>query len=37
MKTAIVSTFEDNPAAIKLYESVGFRIINQLGTYEKDV
>jgi len=37
MKSAIVSTFEDNPAAIKLYESAGFQIINRLGTYEKDV
>jgi GNAT superfamily N-acetyltransferase len=37
MKRAIVSTFEDNPAAIKLYESVGFQVINRLGTYEKDV
>jgi mycothiol synthase len=37
MKQAIVSTFEDNPAAIGLYESVGFRVVNQLGTYEKDV
>jgi mycothiol synthase len=37
MRRAIVSTFEDNPAAINLYESVGFQIINQLGTYEKDV
>ncbi|MGE5124375.1 MAG: GNAT family N-acetyltransferase [Acidobacteriaceae bacterium] len=37
MKLAIVSTFEDNPAAIRLYESVGFRVINRLGTYEKDV
>lgn len=37
MRTAIISTFEDNPAAIKLYESVGFRVVNRLGTYEKDV
>ena len=37
MKVAIVSTFEDNPPAIKLYESVGFQIVNRLGTYEKDV
>ena len=37
MKQAIVSTFEDNEAAIKLYESMGFRIANRLGTYEKDV
>jgi mycothiol synthase len=34
---AIVSTFEDNEAAIKLYESVDFRIVCRLGTYEKDV
>jgi mycothiol synthase len=37
MESAIVSTFEDNPAAIKLYKAVGFQIINRLGTYEKDV
>ncbi len=37
MKQAIVSTFEDNEAAIKLFESVGFRTVNRLGTYEKDV
>jgi mycothiol synthase len=37
MKSAIVSTFEDHPVAIKLYESAGFQIVNQLGTYEKDV
>ncbi len=37
MKQAIVSTFEDNQAAIKLYESMGFQIITKLGTYEKDV
>lgn len=37
MNQAIVSTFEDNEAAIKLYESVGFQIVNKLGTYEMDV
>ncbi len=37
MKQAIVSTYEDNVAAIKLYESVGFQIITRLGTYEKEV
>jgi ribosomal protein S18 acetylase RimI-like enzyme len=37
MQQAIVSTFEDNLAGIKLYESMGFQVINQLGTYEKDV
>jgi len=37
MHSAIVSTSEDNLAAIRLYESVGFRVANQLGTYEKDV
>jgi ribosomal protein S18 acetylase RimI-like enzyme len=37
MKSAIVSTFEDNTPAIKLYESVGFQVVNRLGTYEKDV
>jgi len=37
MVQAIVSTFEDNAAAIKLYESIGFQLVNRLGTYEKDV
>ena len=37
MRQAIVSTYEDNQAAIKLYESTGFRIVSRLGTYEKDV
>lgn len=37
MRSANVATFEDNPAAIKLYESAGFREVNRLGTYEKDV
>lgn len=37
MERAIVSTYEDNPAAIKFYESVGFQVVNRLGTYEKDV
>jgi mycothiol synthase len=37
MKSAIVSTGENNLPAIKLNESVGFRLVKQLGTYEKDV
>jgi mycothiol synthase len=37
MRSAIVSTYEDNFAAIKLYEAVGFQVMNQLGTFEKDV
>jgi mycothiol synthase len=37
MRQAIVSTYQDNQAAIKLYESTGFRIVSRLGTYEKDV
>ncbi len=37
MKQAIVSTGEDNLPAINLYESIGFRVVNKLGTYEKDV
>jgi mycothiol synthase len=37
MQRAIVSTFVDNLAAIDLYESVGFQVANQLGTFEKDV
>jgi GNAT superfamily N-acetyltransferase len=37
MKSAIVSTYEDHPPAIKLYESVGFQVVHRLGTYEKEV
>jgi len=37
MKSAIVSTPDDNLPAIKLYETTGFQIVNRLGTYEKDV
>jgi mycothiol synthase len=37
MQLAIVSTYEDNQAAIKLYEATGFRAVCRLGTYEKDV
>jgi ribosomal protein S18 acetylase RimI-like enzyme len=37
MKQAIVSTYEDNPTAIKFYESLGFQVVFHLGTYEKDV
>ncbi len=37
MKSAIVSTFEDNQSALNLYQSLGFQIINRLGTYEKEV
>jgi mycothiol synthase len=37
MMSADVVTIEDNPAAIKLYENSGFRMVNRLGTYEKDV
>ncbi len=35
MEHAIVSTIAKNTSGIKLYESVGFRIIQRLGTYEK--
>jgi mycothiol synthase len=37
MQKAIVSAFDDNPPAINLYESVGFQVAKQLGTFEKDV
>jgi mycothiol synthase len=37
MESAIVSTYEDSRAGIKLYEGLGFQAIDQLGTYEKDV
>jgi mycothiol synthase len=37
MRQAIVSTYEDNQAAIQLYKSTGFKVISRLGTYEKDV
>ncbi|HSB66218.1 MAG TPA: GNAT family N-acetyltransferase [Anaerolineales bacterium] len=35
-KSAIVSTYEDNLAGIKLYEAAGFQQVHRLGTYEKD-
>jgi ribosomal protein S18 acetylase RimI-like enzyme len=35
MERAIVSTTAKNTAGIKLYEAVGFRIVQRLGTYEK--
>jgi len=35
METAIVCAYDDNPAAIRLYESVGFRAANKLLTYRK--
>jgi GNAT superfamily N-acetyltransferase len=35
MTHAIVCTGEDNLPAIRLYESVGFRTVNQLGMYRK--
>ncbi len=37
MEQAIVSSDEDNQAAIKLYESTGFRVVTKLGTYETEV
>jgi ribosomal protein S18 acetylase RimI-like enzyme len=37
MLTATVCAYDDNRAAIGLYESVGFRIVNKLLTYTKDV
>jgi mycothiol synthase len=37
MKQAIVSVYEDNLPAKNLYESLGFQVVNWLGTYEKDV
>jgi mycothiol synthase len=37
MKSSIVSTFEDHPPAIKLYESVGFQVVHRLGTFEKEL
>ena len=37
MRAAIVSAEEDNTAAINLYETVGFQVVDRLGTYEKDV
>ncbi len=37
MRQAIVSTDEDNLAAIRFYESMGFQEIYRLGTYAKDV
>jgi mycothiol synthase len=37
VRSAIVSTFEDNLPAIKLYEALGFQQVTRLGTYEKEV
>lgn len=37
LETAIVCAEADNEAAIKLYESVGFRVANKLCMYVKDV
>jgi mycothiol synthase len=37
MRRAIVSTAEDNAPAIKLYEAAGFRIVNRLMTYQKNI
>jgi ribosomal protein S18 acetylase RimI-like enzyme len=37
MTQAIVSTSENNPAAIQFYESMDFQVLYHLGTYEKDV
>lgn len=37
MESAIVCAEHDNVAAIKLYESVGFRVVNKLCMYVKDV
>ena len=35
MERAIVCTTAENTPGIKLYEAVGFRIINRLGLFEK--
>jgi mycothiol synthase len=37
MQQAIVCTSDDNLPAIRLYESVGFRVVNRLGQYKKRV
>ncbi len=37
METAIVCAEADNEAAVRLYESVGFRVANKLCMYVKDV
>ncbi|MBI3241641.1 MAG: GNAT family N-acetyltransferase [Chloroflexi bacterium] len=37
METAIVCAEADNQAAVRLYESVGFRVANKLCMYVKDV
>jgi mycothiol synthase len=37
IQSAIISAFEGNLAAIKLYESVGSQKVKQLRTYEKDL
>jgi len=37
MRQAIVSTAEDNEPGIKLYEAAGFRIVNRLMAYKKNI
>lgn len=37
MRQAIVTTSVDNEPAIKLYESVGFKVVNRLITFQKEV
>ena len=37
MRQAIVETAADNTPAIKLYESIGFRVANRLMTYQKNI
>jgi ribosomal protein S18 acetylase RimI-like enzyme len=37
MRTAIVCSLWDNPAALRLYESAEFQIVDRLHTYEKRI
>lgn len=37
MTTASVCTAAENTPAIRLYESIGFRVVNHLGTYKKEL
>lgn len=37
MQQAVLCTGEDNPAAIRLYESVGFKVVDRIGFFRKQI
>jgi len=37
MQHAVLCTGEDNPAAVRLYESVGFRVVDRIGFFKKQI